>query len=516
MQKKAVLILLAVGFIIYGSSLGNRFLLDDESQVLQNELIHSPGNILTFFLGSTMNQEGAALGGIYYKPIMSLCYSLLWWASPDSPLIYHLFQLLIAIANAFLLWRLLRRHMDEKLALLMALIFLAHPLNAEVVVYIADLQDVLYMFFGLAALNYLADGRWWAMTLLLGASLLSKESGVLYLVTAVVYAAVFKREVWKRVAGISGGVMAIYAFLRFGVAHLTTLTHSQNQIGRADLDVRLLTAPKALASYLIKFVFPRDITATQDWVVATASWSDFWMPLILALSVLVISVWYAVRYWRQTGGSLTFAFFVFWVFMGMGFHSHILISLDGTVADRWFYFSSVGLIAILGLFIERSAWLDFPKMVTAIFIFWIVGLSARSYIRSLDWYDNFTLCYHDLQIFPDSYDMHNNLGVEYFRRGQVEDAEKEFRRSVDLAPGWDINWNNLGATYNRLGDTQKAEASYLKSMEHGTYYMAYENYATILVQEGRVEEAKTFIREKALPMFPASKTLQTLWNLLNK
>jgi Flp pilus assembly protein TadD len=106
--------------------------------------------------------------------------------------------------------------------------------------------------------------------------------------------------------------------------------------------------------------------------------------------------------------------------------------------------------------------------------------------------------------------MHNNLGVEYYRRGNVEEARKEFRKSTELAPMWDINWNNLGATYNYAGDLKTAEECYLRAMQHGTYFMAYENYAAVLVRQGRIVEAKKFISERALPMFPASQELLSL------
>jgi tetratricopeptide (TPR) repeat protein len=265
-----------------------------------------------------------------------------------------------------------------------------------------------------------------------------------------------------------------------------------------------------LGSYLWKFIFPRDITATQDWVISQATWPDFWMPLICVSAILILSIWYALRYARENSGSLKFAFFTFWVFMGMGFHSHIFISLDGTTADRWFYYSSIGLCAMIGLFIDRGLLQRFPRAIIGGALAIVVALGVRSSVRSLDWYDNYTICLHDLQIFADSYDWHNNLGVELFRRGRIDEAKVEFERSVTLAPAWDINWNNLGAAYSRQGNVHKAEESYLKSMEHGTYYMAYENYAAVLVAEGRVDEARHFIAEKALPMFPASRTLKSL------
>lgn len=505
-------VLLMAGFAIYSVTLENGFLLDDESQVQHNMVVHSPANFKFFFLGSTMNQQSStAMGGLYYKPIMSFCYSVLWWLSPDNPTPYHVFQLLLAIANAWLAFLFLRRHLIPTVAGLMSLLFLVHPINTEIVTYIADLQDVLYTFFGLLALNYVAGveslARYTALvkfSMLIFLALLSKESGVLYAVLCPVYVAIFRRDLLWRVLGAVLFALGLYLVLRVGVANLTTLTYPQNQIGRADLGVRLLTAPLVLGSYLWKFVFPRDITATQDWVIAHPTLENFWLPLIADFAILALAVYYACRQWAS---SRRFAFFTFWVFMGMGFHSHIVVSLDGTVADRWFYFSSLGLLAMLGVLLEDFAFPKLANVATAIILLWGVGLGIRSSIRGLDWSDNFTLCAHDLQIFPDSYDMHNNLGVEHFRRGRIAEAKVEFERSVQLAPGWDVNWNNLGSVYFRTGDLQKAEQAYMKSMQNGTYYMAFENYAHLLVRLKRYDEAKTFLFQQALPRFPESGPL---------
>ena len=507
-------IFLLVGLAIYASSLNNRFLLDDESQVAQNALIQDLSNVHKYFLGSTMNaQSEKTLGGIYYKPIMTVCYAVLWWIAPNDPFQFHLFQLLLAVANSLLALLLMRRHLSPAVAAMMALIFLVHPLNSEVVVYIADLQDVLYTFFGLLALNCLASGAsgspWTLVSVgvLLFMSMLSKESGILYVVICGVYAGLFRKEMLKKLIGVSLLVLAVYFYLRIGVANLKTLSYHQNQIGRADLTVRLLTAPLVLISYLIKFVFPRDITATQDWVIKEASWSDFWLPLIADVLILAAAFLFAKRQWKTLR---QFAFYTFWVFMGMGFHSHIVVPLDGTVADRWFYFSSLGLVAMIGILIDKYAVHRMRAVALGIALFWSLGLGVRSHLRSLDWYDNYTLCEHDLKIFPDSYDMHNNLGVEYFRRGRIDEARVQFEKSVQLAPGWDVNWNNLGSVYYRYGYLQKAEEYYLKSMSNGPYYMAYENYASVLIAQGRFSEAKAFIKNTALPLFPASGPLREL------
>lgn len=510
--------LVVLGLAIYATSFNNAFVLDDENQILNNPVITSPSNIGVFFAGSTMTQANlTALAGSYYKPLMTLCYSVLWWLTPGQPFLFHLFQFLIFALNSILVFFFLRHFLPEALAWFVAALYLVHPINAEVALYIADLQDALYTCFGLLALNVIANAETFSIAKTVGLGcllmlgMLSKESGALYILMCPIYAGFYKRKVLKPVLAAAGAVTAAYLALRLGHAHLGPLAYEMNKIGRAPLGVRLMTAPYVLALYLYKFAFPAHFTTTQDWVVESFDLDQFWLPLAALAAVLAVSVWYARRCWRK--GDTRFAFFTFWVFAGMGFHSHILVPLDGTFADRWFYFQCLGLLAMLAIVIEN----ELPKIkltstpVKAGAMAVVGALAIRSHVRSADWVNNYVLCGHDVALLPESYDLHNNLGVELFRRGKIVEAQKEFIRSTELAPMWDVNWSNLGASYSRLGNQAKAEECYLHSMKNGAYFMAYENYAGMLVSEGRIGEAREFMERKALPRFPASVTLNTLY-----
>jgi hypothetical protein len=513
-------ILLALGLAIYMFSFSNAFVLDDENQIVGNALITSPGNIAVFFSGSTMTTSSNALGGSYYKPLMTLAYSVLWWLAPGQSFPYHLFQFLIVVLNSILAFMFLRGFLPSLLAWFLAAIYLAHPINSEVVLYIADLQDALYTCFGLAALNLIASTERLSsraaagLAALLMMSMLSKESGALYVMICAVYAAAFRpRSLWPAATAVAV-VVAAYLAIRLGHAQLAPLAYPMNKIGRASLGSRLLTAPLDLYLYFFKFAVPYAFTTTQDWIVDDFDFSRFWLPLVFLAVLLGLSVGQSLRRLRE--GDRRFAFFTFWVFAGMGFHSHIIVPLDGTFADRWFYFPCLGLLAMIGLVVEEH--LDFAikisRPVAACGLALVAILSTRSLARSQNWQNNFVLCAHDVQLLPESYDLHNNLGVELFRRGRISEARDEFQRSTELLPIWDINWSNLGAAYSRLGDLKKAEEYYLRSMSNGNYFMAYENYAGMLVAEGRVGEARQFIEQKALPRFPASATLNKLYQVI--
>lgn len=543
--KTSVLFALAlVALAVFGFSLKFGFVLDDESQIVNNFNIHSLSNILGAFSGSTMDSLGAKrMAGIYYKPIMTVSYILLWAISKEA-WIFHLFQLLLHVLNAFLIFMLFgkigkfsKNPPGPLFCFILALGFLVHPINVETVVYIADLQDVLFSFFGLLALNGLAtyQGSILKGALCLGAllelSLLSKESGVLYLLITGLFCFFFEKEKTKLWAWAASGAAGVYLGLRVGVAQLIHGSNS-SQMLRADIVDRVISMPKIFFHYMVTFLFPKDITLVQDWVVKDLSLSEFWLPLFAVVG-LTVAAFHLLGRTRNR----VLLFFLCWFILGMGVHSN-LVPLDGSVADRWFYFPMVGLLGVLGFYFYDNyadgSWVgfngkhrsNFGKKSKAVnqgriarnygILFFVVSLtllgwSARSFARTLDWETGLLLFKHDLALMPDNFYLVNNVGVELFRVGKTPEALEYFRRSTELFPGWTTSWTNLGSAHQKLGNHQEAEKCFLRSVENGTSAMGYQNYAISLLQLGKKSELKAFLEQKALVVFPDHPMFKDLY-----
>jgi tetratricopeptide (TPR) repeat protein len=335
-------------------------------------------------------------------------------------------------------------------------------------------------------------------------SLLSKETGLL-----LILAGLFMLWQNRRPLGVSSIAaltsIATYGYLRFAVAGLTRHSDATTQIGRASTFTRLLTVPKAITTYLVKLVYPANLTVTQDWVVSEATLAEFWTPLI---ALIALSVGIATYAWLRR--DRWFIFFAVVAVMSLGLHSHVLIPIDGTVADRWFYLTALGLFGMIAavLYNELKERPAAAGLATGVALAIAIAFGVRSHQRSLNWRDGYTLYSHDLAITPDSFDLQNNLGVELFRRGNIAEAKVHFERSVELAPHWTTNWNNLGAAHQRQGDIARAEAAYFKSIQNGDYLLAYENYAGILINQNKTTEAREFLQKRALLRFPGSSRLR--------
>ena len=124
-----------------------------------------------------------------------MSYAVLYALFKATPFFYHAFQLGLHITNGILLFILFKKFLKERVALVLSLLFLVHPINSEAVVSIANLQEPLFFCFGLSALllamkEAVSPMRAALISFLLLCSLLSKETGILFVLMVIVPVAV--------------------------------------------------------------------------------------------------------------------------------------------------------------------------------------------------------------------------------------------------------------------------------------------------------------------------------------
>lgn len=484
------LLIIILGLLVFGNTLFNGFVWDDEELILLNSQVHSLANLPAFFAGSTFNSGGAGgLAGLYYKPLMTTAFSAIYTLFGPNAFFFHLFQISLHIASALFLWAVFR-------SLPLTLIFLVHPLNTETVVYLADYQEVLFFFFGIASFWYLLKTKspnlFLAAGLFLGA-MLSKETGFVFLGIIGIGIWLFARTKLKISAVALTMAGLIYIWLRFGVAHIFFNKHGLTPMSLASLPERLINIPAIIFFYLKTFFWPQNLTINQQWIVAKID------PLILTVNIIFFAGLIAGFF--LTKSKKLYFFFFLWFLLGLGLHLQIF-PLDLTVSDRWFYLPMVGLLGMITIifkdFLSRPVFLGI-----IIFI-----LATRTFWRTFDWRDGYTLYSHDIISSPEAFDLQNNLGVELFRRGDFSQAKVHFEKSVELSPQWWTNWNNLGAIYEREGKLDLAKDAYQKAIDHGHYYLAYENMAKLLLKTDPAAGRK-FVLE-SLKLFPGNLVLNEL------
>lgn len=501
---------LIIGFLVFGRSVTNNFVWDDEELVVNNGQIHQISNWTNFIRATGFNSyNGTAASGIYFKPLQTLVYSVAWFLDPGNVFYFHVIQILLFVLNAFFIFLIFKHLLDPLCALILSLIFLVHPINSETAIYVADLQDTLYFFWGLLSLivylKLIKSSAPRILNILLGVllllALLSKESGILFFCALIVAQLTLGFNASKNKSFLLGSVFTAvfcYFLLRFSIAGLNLNFGHLSPISRASLFERLVSFPKVFSYYINNIFYPFNLEIGQHWVVSEIN-LEFLGNLMEFIFIFVLLTYFLVRKFSETA---LFFYLCFWG--GILFHSQILFPLDLTVATRWFYFPFAFLLGFLGSL--ASSYKIRPLLSASFLIIGVLGIIT--FYRSLDWKDDLTLYQHDIVNNPASFDLNNNLGTALFRRGQVQEACTYFERSTQLAPHWWTNWNNLGVCYQRAQQYPSAEKHYLKAIQQGTYFLAIDNLINLYLLQNKKEEARKILSEYGLKYFPENDKIQ--------
>ncbi len=507
--KKAIVFIIIIGLIVYFNSLFNRFIGDDFSQIVNNDAIHSLGNISLFFSNSTFSNgaEGSnGLMGVYYKPLLSTIFSLIYSIFGNWSPAFHMFQLGMHIGNCILLFLIFKKLLKKDIAFIISLIFLVHPINNESIVNISALQEPLFLFFGLLALKFTQQEKYTiyskiATVFFLICSLLTKETGVIFLFIVPLYRKIFYRQ-WKLSTILSTIAFSLYFSLRIFVAHIFLKTVQTTPFMELTLVEKLINIPAIIFFYLKTFMYPKDLIINQRWIINSITISNFYIPLATDAIFFIVAILLAVIIYRRERQLFNFyIFFLIWFILGLSMHLQI-ISLDFTVSDRWFYFPLIGLLGMIGVTYESlrfknkyTLWIYCIALTSVLVVY-----SARDIIRNFNWKDALTLYKHDIVYYPNDYVFQNALGLEFLNSGDLPKATSHILYSIRLHPTSE-SWTILGLIYTKSNKTENAEVAFNNALAINDNFYTYVFLAKIMMLNDDPQKTIIFLN-KFVSRFP--------------
>lgn len=514
--KKVLIILFLLGFLVYGNSIPNGFVWDDEEQIVSNAIIQSLGNITQIFSGATFSTGGAGLQGYFFRPLITFTFMVNYFFWGENAFGFHLFQIIFHILNAFLLFKVLlilstsfKTKYQNVTCLLLCAIYLIHPAITEGVVYIAAVSEVMFTFFILLAFCLLLQTkdikptlkRFLLVSTLLLTATFYKEPAIVGPPILMAYAIIFKIKSWKKWVGFLLTTTILYFFIRLVIVQTPIQHPLYSDISEASLYDRLITIPSVIFHYLSILIYPNYLSISQHFVIRQPNFYNFFGPLLIIIIILFGSL-----FWAFKKNNKLILFSLCFLIISFGPILNI-IPLDMTVAERWLYFPFLGILLLLAGIFKNIPDLKVLKAMLVILLLSIIPLSLRTIVRNSDWKDGLTLYSHDENINQTSFDLENNLGVELFRNNQTEAAKAHFEKSLSLQPKWHFSLNNLGAVYEREGNIVKAKEYYSRVLQTSDYYLAHENLSTILtLKENNSQKAKEFT-ETSLSKLPNNSIL---------
>jgi len=538
----SALVITLAGYI---PALRYEFVYDDTTQILRNPWLDS-WHWKEYFTKHVWAGFSPESHGIYYRPIFLVWARIQVWlfGVVQPPIGWHLSNLLLHMAVVALLFFFVRQLTGRaNLAAWTALLFAAHPVHVEPVVWISGSPELLLGFFTLLTLmcylQYIRCGeRLWLslMTLSFAGALFSKETALVipalaYFVsryleseshgTAHESMHINRRPAWM--LACCGAVMILYTYLR---------VHAVLGTGTGDFTkgtvTMLLTFPSFVWFYVQHLIFPWPVSPVYDtyWLKLSEWW---WMlgPLFGAAMFLALLLW--------RGRRNNISQFAFWFIV-----LPVLPALFGAISfyrwdmvhDRYLYLSCMGWCLWLALLVEKYA--DLPErrfmahasMVTLaallalystrmeppyrsnIALFeWAVQCAPQNHLARQKLADAYMVAhrYDDgINMFqsyyqPGDFVKEQLMGAALYAAGRYEEAEPFLQRaatSTTVNPALDAvhyNWAVLGMTRYFLNRYKGAELAFRNAItiapnEKGYHY----GMGRTLEAEGRLMEARKY------------------------
>jgi tetratricopeptide (TPR) repeat protein len=432
-----------------------------------------------------------------YYPVVSTGFWIEHKLWSDATLGYHLVNILLHVAAALLLWKILRA-LQVPAAGLAAAIFALHPVQVETVAWISELKNTLsaVCYFG-SALAYLRfdltrKKSAYAVALTVFAVGLMAKSVIATFPAALLVVFWWRRGKlsWKNdvlplipffAAGITAGFFTSWMEQEFVGAHGSGYSFSVIE--------RFLVAGRAFWFYLGKLVWPVDLMFSYPrWKVNQDSWWQWVFPIAAAL--LLGALW-ALRRWRR--GPLAAAlFFAGTLFPALGF-LNVFPFKYSFVADHFQYLAacgpivaaSVGIDGIARRFGERRQICEGGICATLLAV-----LCILTWRQSRMYTDIETLWQTTIARNPDCWLAQNDLGSVLYAQGQVDQAIAHFRRALAIEPGYAEAENNLGAALDKNGETDEAMSHFRNALaERPEFAEAHCNLGNALLRKGQSDEA---------------------------
>ena len=461
-SNRAALAWLGLAVLIcYGNAFFGSFQFDDFRVIVDNPVVHS----WQAWLGDL---------GHGIRPLLKLTYTLDWTLGGGTTFSFHLTNLLIHLANTFLVYRLsaefLRRQPQHRqlhyVPLFVALLFATHPAHTEAVTYICGRSTELMTLFYLGALLAYVAGRSqnrnlyvYAVTPLLFVLALSTKETAATFPLALLAWEIFCGGDWQKAYKTQWPVWLVLLvcalFFLFNSSYFVLMAESvQHNNPSGNLATQLMAFAWLLQQWALRLWLNIDPDLPQ-----LHSLSAALPPLLLFLAACA-----AMLVFRRSRPWISFA--LAWAIAHL-FALYVVLPRTDIANDRELYLASwpllLALCSELALTLHGGGAVgsvhpaaytlrvmnlrSFRRIAATL----VIVLAVMTIVRNRVYTSEIALWENTVRLSPDKARVHNNLGYTYLLAHRDDDAQREFSTALRLDPGYSKARNNLERVANEMG-----------------------------------------------------------------
>lgn len=473
-EHRSELAVFAAAAAVFAPSCFFGYVQDDFNLLVHNPFLRHWGRLGDLLLsGYWQPWAGASATVSIYRPVVSLSF-FLQAQTLDRPWAFHAANVLLHAGVSALLASTLKRWLAPGAALLAALLFAVHPVNAEAVARVTSRPYLLCALFLLCAWRGIEDGRARAAGLWYALALGSLESAALFPAAYALFVhwrrgpRALRAEAWTHAA--LWGVLAAYFALRAVLLPGALIAGGTPYFGSTGTWVKLLTLARFWTScYLLPLAtgtgvvldamrpfFPDAAPADPVAMLLLAGWTAFFAAAVRAA-------------WRREA----WGFWTLWAGLFILPNSHLLFRYDTLGAARFLYLPAIGLFAAAASALPAGRG---PVLAAAAAVVWFAG---------------------------------RTLATE----GAYRDSRTYWTAVLAQNPRSSAAYDSIGVVQAQEGDRAGAEASFTRSIAADpTRPEAYYNLAKLRLEGGRLEEADELLAKASLanPKDPDTLVLRAL------
>lgn len=472
--------------MLYGQTISYNYTYMDDNELVMGQMdnLDKVSAIPHAFTEDVFHRNNKNV--FYYRPMLTISFAIDAMIGGKKLIMFHITNILLHILATWALFMLLAEMNYERMkSFLFSLIFLVHPVFTQAVAWIPGRNDTLLALFlfpsMLFLIRYLKSQK--IIHLILHfifyvLALFSKETAIAIPILGTIYLLAIHKKFSRNLSYLAGGWMLIsgsWLWLRNmikGELDGFTLTDSISSLTH-NLG--------ALVPYIGKSVIPIGLSVFPFM-------KDMKLAIIAGIITLIFLTLLLFTTRKKRWGYLLFAITWFLLLLIPSFIRNTI--QDPDFMEHRVYVSLAGLIIFLmetGLVnkIEGYRKRFLIPVIVIILTFSVLTIFHSPHYKSrIDFWSN------AVKTSPSHALNYNNLGVVYFLENNLPEAEKNFRKSIDINPSVKLANYNIAYICMKSGRLKEAESYYQREIEiNPTYDNAYFSLGILYINSNRIEKA---------------------------
>jgi tetratricopeptide (TPR) repeat protein len=537
--------IIAFTFLLYANSIRNDYSFDDGYVVNVNAKKESDQRSISDILKQNYihGVESGEEVNFGYRPVVQVTFALDRLFAGNTPHFSHFINVMLFVCIAVLLFLVLTsvfKAYSIWVPFLIVLLYVAHPVNTEVVCSLKNRDVLLSFFFSLTSLHmfmlFADDKVWWKFVLafsFFGIALYSKISTLTFIVIIPMTIYYFKQIKFYRVIVIFLLLLSFSLLLNYlpklylDPSYRPKFFYENPLYFNTDGWLRISTALYILIYYLKLVIFPHPLLFYYGYEkINIVGWTNIWVWISLALHLALLI--YALKNLKK--GNIS-SYGILFYLITISMFINLIRPPAGMVADRFLFRPVLGFCILLVVFVlknfkipfhDNTLRLDLYKRRAILpFVVILLLYSFKTISRTNNWKDTMTLVKHDMPYLENSAKA-NYIYAGLLRQEAYEKINKtgnfqkyvpliyqnidHLNQAIKVYPGYYDAYDKLAESYYfYLNDPGKA-IEYLRTSIriNPEFAIAYYNTGFIFRNQKQYDSALLYIN-KAIQLQPNNR-----------